>query len=186
MPQLLGRTRPFSARLLSLLEAGPANRHCVREMLRLAEGSSTSFSTRLQRVKCNALTGKISSRVQTRKVVYCASNLEVTSVVHLAERLRGPLVNIARTVFFPHGARVRCGCGFPLPQYQTRVLCGRCIVFGGAFRLQLGNLQRRCLCRYVCLRCLFMYPLFHFGLNCQCFWVLSHVSLDIVVLYIWS
>lgn len=88
--------------------------------------------------------------------------------------------------FFPHGARVRCGCGFPLPQYQTRVLCGRCIVFGGAFRLQLGNLQRRCLCRYVCLRCLFMYPLFHFGLNCQCFCVLSHVSLDIVVLYIWS
>lgn len=112
MPQLLGRTRPFSARFLSLLEAGPANRHCVREMLRLAEGSSTSFSTRLQRVKCNALTGKISSRVQTRKVLYCASNLEVTSVVHLAERLRGPLVNIARTVFFPHGARVRCGCGF--------------------------------------------------------------------------
>ena len=32
----------------------------------------------------------------------------------------------------------------------------------------------------------FMYPLFHFGLNCQCFWVLSHVSLDIVVLYIWA
>ena len=123
MPQLLGRTRPFSARLLSLLEAGPANRHCVREMLRLAEGSSTSFSTRLQRVKCNALTGKISSRVQTRKVVYCASNLEVTSVVHLAERLRGPLVNIARTLFSPMGrvsdVDVAFHCNNIRPEYSV-------------------------------------------------------------------